>query len=436
MKFEELKLNIESFLNAKPLEEEDIYVENHLANVAEKEMNGCDGILFTDDKNHTQAMRTEIIKKYRDKFVNWKHAFEGFIQRLSEVKTENSSSKTTSELNKLIREKEETMESARVVFSRENNYKDAQTEKEGTHDRYHRMLKDNGGKPPRMTPFWVYLPGLIGVGVVEALINYSTFEEKFDAAGLAMGMTLVIACVFAAVSHVHGGYLKQRHALIGRDVEKSKRNQTYIVQAVASLLLAVALAGLIMIRYYVIQDEISQSPFGNGLPGAGLPGAETEDPSVWALLMPTILFNLAVWGLGTFVSYWVHDARPDFKEAKRDYEKAAKKFRVLDNKLNEEYDQIDAKFTRETSELKNRIEIESKEAQKAQQLISLLEQEHNKMVEATLLRINDGLRQYRNTFVSIAKSKNKLDLKVGAQQFDLDTYLSIEIDFNSHNLSV
>jgi hypothetical protein len=435
MKFEELKLNIESFLSTKRLEEEDVYVENHLVNVAEKEMSGCDDILFTDDNNHTQAMRTEIIKKYRDKFVNWKHTFEGFVQRLSEVKEENSSSKTTSELNKLVRDKEETMESARTVFSRENNYKDAQTEKEGTHSRYHRMLKDNGGKPPRMTPFWVYLPGLIGVGAVEALINYSTFEEKFDAAGLAMGMTLIIAFVFAAVSHVHGGYLKQRHALIGRDVEKSKRNQTLIVQAVASLLLMVALAGLIIIRYYVIQDEINQAPMANSLPGLGLPGAETGEPSVWALLFPTILFNLAVWGLGTFISYWVHDARPDFKEAKRDYEKAAKKFRVLDNKLNEEYDQIEAKFVRETTELKSRIEIESKEALKAQQLISLLEQEYNKMVEASLLRINDGLRQYRNAFVSIAKAKGKLGLKVGAQQIDLDTYLSIDIDFNSQNLA-
>lgn len=435
MKFEELKLNTESFLNSKPLEEEDIYVENHLVSVAEKELNGCDEMLFTDDNNHTQAMRTEIVKRHRDKFVSWKHSAEEYVQRLNEVKEENSSSKTTSELNKLIRDKEDAMESARVVFSRENNYKDAQTEQEATHSRYHRMLKDNGGKPPRMTSFWVYLPGLLGVGAVEALINYSTFEEKFDAAGLAMGMTLIIAFVFAAVSHVHGGYLKQRHALTGRDVEKSRRTQTRIVQGFATLLLMVSLAGLIIIRYYVIQDELNSAPIGNSLPGMSLPGAEIEEASVWALLFPTILFNLAVWGLGTFVSYWVHDARPDFKEAKFSYEKSAKKFRTLDNKLNEEYEQIEAKFTVKTSELKSRIEIESGDAQKAQQLISLLEQQHNKMVQATLLRINDGLRQYRNTFVTLAKSKGKSEIKVGVQHSSLDSYLSVDIDYNSQKLA-
>jgi hypothetical protein len=435
MKFDELKQNIDIFLNKKPLEEESIFVENHLVNIAEKEMNSCDGLLFTDDNHHTQAMRTEIIKSYRDKFVNWKHTFEGFMQRLSEEKRTKSSSKTTSELNKLTHEKDNAKEAVYATFTRENDYKDALNAKYESHNVYEKMRKDNGGRPPRITSFWLYLPGLLGVGIVEALINYSTFEEKFGAAGLAMGMTILAGAVFAAASHVHGGYLKQRRALIGRDVAKGDRNQVWIVQVAATLLLVVTLVAIIWVRYYVIQDELNQTPFGNTLPGIGLPGTDSTGPAVWFLIFPTILFNLAVWGLGTFISYWVHDARPDYKEVKKDYDKAAKKFRLLDNKLNEEYDQIEAKFVKEIAELKSTIEIDSKDAEKAQQLIDLLELEYKKIAEATLLRINDGLRQYRNTFVSIAKLKGNSDLKVGAQHMELDAYLSVNIDYETSKLA-
>ena len=127
----------------------------------------------------------------------------------------------------------------------------------------------------------------------------------------------------------------------------------------------------------------------------------------------------------------MHDAKPLFKEAKKDYDKASKSFSNLENLLHEEYTQLEAKFTKQSNELNNRIEAEIEIANKAEQLKQRLIEEHNKITEATLIRINDGVRQYRNILITKAKQSDKANLIVGAQSMTLDTYLQSNIDLSS-----
>ena len=433
MKFDDLKQDIESFLGAKVLEEAGVLGNNQINNVAERELSGTDGIVFTDDLNHTQGMRDEVVKRFRDRYIDWHNKFESFKLKLKEIKNDNCSSKASIELSRLQKQKDDDIAAARETFERESDYRNAKKNKEETESRYDKMRKDVGGKPPANTPLWIYIPGILVVGIVEAFINFSTFDSKYGAPGLAMGMTLVVALVFAFASHFHGGYLKQRLALTGPDVQQRTKRHTYVVQAVVTAIFVLTVTGLMLVRYQVIQDEMTNMP---SLGSVSLPGQsmETEQASTLELLMPTLLFNLGVWGLGIFISYLVHDARPDYKEAKKDYDAALKAFRHLDNQLNNNFEQIEAKFKKEAVELTNRIQMEEDIVTACEQLSQRLDSEHEKLMRATLLRINDGLKQYRNVFVTIAKQRNLAALKVGAHQLTLDAYLNSKIDIEAKHL--
>jgi hypothetical protein len=433
MSFDDIKPEVERFLSTKPLEAENSFGQKHFEHIAAQELSDTSDVLYTDDLHYTSEMQGQIIKPHRDKLVNWRNLSSNFVQKLQNVISDNSAVKANEELGKLNREKEEAIEERRVIFTRENKYTDAKRDKEASEERYQRMLKDNGGKPPESMAIWLYIPALFFVGLVEAFLNYSTFDAQFDAPALALGMTLIIALTFAFASHFHGGFLKQRYELMGRDVEKRQRQHTLIIQVVVTVFFILVFTGLMMVRYQVIQLELADSPMMmNSLPSAGLPGQTVDngEPSVLELLLPTLLFNLGVWFLGTFISFWMHDAKPLFKEAKKDSDKASKSFSNLENLLHEEYTQVEAKFTKQSNELKNRIEAEIEIANKAEQLNQRLKEEHDKITGATLIRINEGARKYRNILITKAKQSGKTDLKVGAQLMSLDAYLQSNINLS------
>ena len=99
------------------------------------------------------------------------------------------------------------------------------------------------------------------------------------------------------------------------------------------------------------------------------------------------------------------------------------------------YKQIEAKFKKQCEQLKNTIEAEVSIAEQAEQLIQRIENEYNKIIEANVLKINDGLSLYRSTLIAKAKHQGASDLKIGANLVSLDEYLVINIELSNNKLT-
>ena len=307
MSYDDLKQDVERFLGKKTLEESDIFGPQHWEHVAEQEITNSNGIIHLDNSNHTQAMRSEIVQRFRDKIVSWRHKADEFKQQLLAVKSEHSAAKASKELSLLTKEMDEAKEEHRISFTRDNDYGVAKKAHESTSARYEGMLKKNASRPPKTLNMWLYLSALLIVGAVEALINYSTFNSYFGSQGLAYGSTIMVALIFAAASHFHGEFWKQRLDLMGPDVEKRERNHKITVQLIVTTFFLTVFAGLILVRYEVVLEELSSISFGVGLPGVALPGQESiQQPSVFYQTFANYINES--WGLGIRLFYFLLDA--------------------------------------------------------------------------------------------------------------------------------
>ena len=436
MNFDELKSKVEQFIGKKPLDDGDMFGPQHLSHVAEQELSHCKGILHIDESNHTQSMKTEIIQSFRNKVIAWKHEGDDFIHQLEEIKAQCSSSKASKELAVLNHEMDDAKLQKQLSFTRDTAYNEEKQAKNNAEARYEKLLKQNSNRPPKIMVLWLYIPALLLVGLVEAFINFSTFNGYFGSEGLAYGSTIIVALIFAAASHFHGEFWKQRLELMGPDVEKRERRHELVVQLIVTVFFFLVFAGLMMVRYEVVLEQLSAVSVGGGLPGISLPGTEVAaEPSIWQKIMPTLLMNLGVWGLGGFVSYWMHDAKPFFEGAHRNYVKSRKKFNQLDSKLHDEYKQIEAKFSKKFKELQNTIEVEMVIVERINTLIGRINSEYLKIVEFYLIRVNDGLGTYRSTLVAIAKNNGFQEIKVGAHMISIDDYHKANINISNINFS-
>ena len=431
MSFEEIKQDADRFLSEKIIRESEGFTPQQLEHTVESEVMSVTDVAFADNRNRTQGMRDHIIKRHRDDLVEWKHKYDIFIHQLDELKQETTASKATAELNALRKKRDDKKKDCEEQVTRGDAYRNAKKDKNETYERYERMRRENGGKPPRSGSLPLYILSIIGIGSVEALINYSTFDSKFGAPGLAIGATAFVAIAFAFASHFHGAFLKQRLALLGPELEKRVRNNSLIWQLVVTSIFLFAFAAVAIVRYQVVADEMS---FSQIIGGGGLPGIELDSqPSILWLLFPTLLMNLGVWGVGIFISYIVHDAVPGYQEAKKSSDKASKFFGEKEDALNQELDRIDKEFSKNTEELSRRVDEEAKINTRAEQLRERLVKEYNSVLGATEIRLNEGLSQYRTMFVTIAKQK-KQNIKVGAKLLSLDQYLDTSIDFTREEL--
>jgi hypothetical protein len=178
---------------------------------------------------------------------------------------------------------------------------------------------NGGGFPLNLAPVF-YLVPLILLGVGEWYVNYSTFAAKLVPA-FAIAATLVVAAVFAATSHVHGAFIKQISELINPSVPYHHVRDRKIIFVLMTVVLLLALGAIIWLRYIAISEQLGLSEVtGSNVFG----GASTS--KVWSLLLPTVVLNIAIWGVGTFYSWWFHERVPELRECYR--QKAATERRI------------------------------------------------------------------------------------------------------------
>lgn len=201
-----------------------------------------------------------------------------------------------------------------AVWSRYNEidrHKNLAQKRDAQRQRFEQLRQLNGGGFPLNLSPVLYVVPLILLGVGEWYVNYSTFAAKLVPA-FAIAATLVVAAVFAATSHVHGAFIKQISELMNPSVEYHHVRDRKIIFAIMTIVLLLALGAIVWLRYIAIAEQLGLSE----VTGSNVFGGASAS-KVWSLLLPTIVLNIAIWGVGTFYSWWFHERIPELRECYR-----------------------------------------------------------------------------------------------------------------------
>jgi hypothetical protein len=207
--------------------------------------------------------------------------------------------------------------------------------------RFEQLRQLNGGGYPLNLPTILYLIPLIGIGVGEWFVNYNTFAAKLVPA-LAIAATVLVAVVFAVASDIHGAFIKQISEIMHPSVEYRTVIDRKIMFFITTFVLLLALGSITWLRYTAIADQLGLSD----LTGTGVFGGVNAS-KVWSLLLPTIVFNVAIWGIGTFYSWRLHESIPDLRKSYRQMRATDRRIERAKAPFEKEVTRIAASYDRE-----------------------------------------------------------------------------------------
>jgi hypothetical protein len=429
--FSELKQKVDNFINDMSyFDESDHISSSGMSGTAEEELKASGGHLHVDQFNHTDRMHSEYVGPAVRRFHKWDREAEKWEHQLNAKRESLSTAKAKAEVDKIEAEHKQSVDAINQEFN-DGELGQKRKELDEAVDVYEKMRKANGNKPPRKLPFWYFIVLLV-IGAGEWLINYETFAAKFEVVAMSIGMTLLVALSFAAASHFHGEFLKQRVALVGAHVPVPRKRTHYTFQILATLLMLASLVAVVLVRYLVLTEELGSS--GPGLPG-GLPGSESNtQESVFQLLLPTVLLNLAVYLLGLVISYAVHDSVPDYQRAKKDMERAQEEHKRVDKKRQEKVKQVGEEMRAKKQEVGSVYEDNFTESQRCQQLLDQIQARRDKVAKSTLSEANSRAQKYRSILVGEARKLGMDEMVVGPESMSLQQYLEITIDLNKEQI--
>jgi hypothetical protein len=420
--FSDVKTQVETFLSGNSPKSEIVFT-NQMERVAEAELRGIDSYLNIDSDGLTDKMKSEFVNPISDTLSRLKAQAENYIRQLNDIRDNLSSDKINQEIGSIDSDTERAVEAIDERYSNKE-WKDKKKAKEQAEQVYDDMLKANSGKPPTHLPWWYFI-FLMLIGVGEWLINFATFESKFAVTAMAIGMTMLVALAFSAASHFHGEFIKQRIALTGSHVEKSKRRNIYIVQTIVTILFLISFAAVVITRYQVIEDQVTAIPDA-AITLPGFTNTVTRQ-SALQLLVPTLLLNMTVWILGIVISYAVHDSIPGFYRAYVILQKARSSFEKEDRKKREEVEQKRAAGEKAKQELLAKLDYNDKQVKLCDQYAERLRQFIKVSDTSFEKRINDTVNTYRGVLANVARRLNKAAIKIGPKQLSLEQYLEENI---------
>ncbi|MBQ4832191.1 hypothetical protein J8L70_02960 [Pseudoalteromonas sp. MMG010] len=430
---DELKNDFNKLLNDSPIDNANrVQSKEHIELiVAEDVKEAQTGHINTDKNTLSFRIKDATISAIKDRLGRWISERNDAVLRAKAKHSESSASGVDQKSRELHQEAEDAKAKARDQFMQKNHYSDKRREYEQTKQRYENMQAEMGGKPPVPKRMVLYVISILVIGFVEWFINYSTFNIKYPP-GLAAGATMIVALSIAFASHFHGALIKQRVALFAPHRTDTEKRHVLIYQSFFSLLLVFALIVVTYNRYDVLSEQLVNSA-GAMLPS--LPGDTADSASsVWEELMPFIVMNLLVWIVGVAVSFFIHDARPDYQEAKNDYEKAKKDFFSVDNGLKKEVERIEAEFKEKLTGVKNK---QSSASAISKEIVSYLERllkKEEALLTQALSAINDDVHRHQSLLVTEIKKQNLEGVVIGPEQLSVDQFLKMDLKLTMNEL--
>lgn len=418
---DELNTDFEKLINGSPVDEANRHQnQEHLARLVDEEIKEATSsqVIHTDRQYRTSRMADAALKGVEERLGRWAQERNDFLTRANQTKEKGKASEADIKQKQILEEKEEKKAQAKEEYMRNNHYSDLHANYTQTKSRFENMRSEMGGKPPVAKKTMMYVVSILFIGVIEWFINYSTFDAKYPS-GIAFGATILIALSIAFASHFHGALLKQRVALFAAHRAKTEKRQELIKQAFFMFLLLISIAIVTYNRYDVIADQMANMG-GASLPG--LPGAETQEPSVWFELWPFVLMNVLVWILGVGISYMTHDSQPDYQEAMQDYEKAKVKFFKVDNGLKEEEKRIDAEYEVKLKAIKNVQQSSANDSRDMENLLERLRKKEDSVLKQSVGFVNDMLEKHQMMLLTSLRQNNLEAVKIGPDLLDLNAY--------------
>ncbi|MGB0835856.1 MAG: hypothetical protein ACPGR2_15190 [Psychrobium sp.] len=422
---EDLKRSIEKLINESPVDEATKHHDKtHIAQLVQEDVEEAktSGVLHTDKNYRTHRIEEAAIGSIKERIGRWANKRNDVVLQAKGMIAKQSNSELDIKKRQLIEEMEDAKAKATDTYIRDNNYSDLKANFEGTKRRYEDMRAELGGKPPVASRMWLYIIAILFIGCIEWFVNYSTFSFKYPP-GIAFGATIIVALSIATASHFHGGLLKQRLALFANHRTKAEKRQVIIKQCVFSLLLVFALVLVTYTRY----DILLANTLDAG--GVTLPGQEEETESIAGVLTQFVLLNLLVWIVGMAISYFIHDPRPDYQEALKDYEKAKGKFHKADTGLQEEVERIGNEFEDKLKRLTNSLNSHQQDIKELNTELERLAAKETSLISQATHSINNMLEKHHAMVVTEFNSNGLQQTTVGPDALSVD-------DFKKLNISV
>lgn len=433
---EELKRSIEKLINESPVDEATKHHDKtHIAQLVKEDLEEAkaSGILHTDKNYRTHRIEEAAIGSIKERLGRWASKRNDTVLQAKGMIAKQSNSELDIKKRQLTEEMEDAKAKATDTYIRDNNYSDLKANFEGTKRRYEDMRAELGGKPPVASRMWLYIIAILFIGCIEWFVNYSTFSFKYPP-GIAFGATIIVALSIATASHFHGGLLKQRLALFASHRTKAEKRQVIIKQCFFSLLLIFAL----ILVTYTRHDILVSSMLDSG--GVSLPGQEEETESITGVLTQFVLLNLLVWIVGVAISYFIHDPRPDYQEALKDYEKAKAKFHKADTGLQEEVERIGKEFEDKLKRLTNSLNSHQTDIKEVNNTLERLASKEASIITQATNSVNNMLEKHHAMLITEFNSNNLQDVKVGPEALSVDQYraynVSVDADFIRRTLAL
>jgi hypothetical protein len=422
---EELTNDFKKLLNDSPIDEANrAQAQSHIEGLVKEELHeGQQGFINTDKGLLTIRIKDAATSSIKKRMSRWVESRNDVILRTQTLKSKSRSSEVDNKERELIELAEEAKTSARENYMRNHDYNNRRNEFDKASSLYDTMNAEMGGKPPVKSKLGFYVFSILLIGFVEWFINFSTFTYKYPS-GIAFGITVLVALSIAIASHYHGALIKQRLALFASHRKGSEKRQVIYYQLLFTVLLIIALGVVTNARYDVLMGQMVNSG-GAALPG--LPGMNEQASSVWNELIPFVLMNILVWLIGIAISFLIHDSRPDYQESYAYYEKARKRFNIVDKGLKDEEKRIEAEFGIKIKAVKNTHAARINDVEKIQEYIDRLAAKEEGLVKQAVGVINETLERHQSTLVAAMRQEGLENVKFGPKQLSIDDYLNKDL---------
>ncbi len=420
-KKDEVERLVKDLLNFDPLTE---IPERKQPDLVEREaskevQNAPNGQLLLDEHGHTMGMKQIAVQPVVRALTAWRTRRHSVTFELAQASESiRIAFQYEGEKQKLLDQKQAEDSAALEQHKSSGKYRELEEARTRTAERYDRFLAENQGKIPTSYPVTLYVAALFGVGVSEWFINYPTFREAY-VPFVAGAATFLVAAVFAAASHFHGQFLRQRLRMFGDFLQKRERRNNMLFLVFVTVFLAGALFLVGYERYEFIQKQYGLT---TGLTaGRDLLGADGGGDPIISRVIQTVALNLFVWFVGCILSYLFHDPIPGFKEALRDRERALEAFQKFNRPLEEQLKQIKAKFDDELRKIEGRMKAQGSALKEIDILIEKLDHAELGLIDRAVHEIDASLSSYRNSLVHVA-SHMRPQMTFGTQKLPIDQF--------------
>ena len=286
--------------------------------------------------------------------------------------------------------------------------------------RYSRIKEEEGGREPGSFPVVFYVFGLFCIGMAEWFINYSTFRDTYVPL-IAGASTFLIACIFAAASHWHGKFFKQNVRLFQRTRDYRSRINDIIWLSFATIALIAVFSYIGWMRHSFISDQMG---LGAGLGNLDLlsPDSQGMDP-VLAKTMQTLGLNAFVWCVGIFISYFFHDAIPEYREARNRKEKFQKQKEVIEKKLHGQIETIKEAEKQKIQALESRVKAQTSKIRELKDLNTRIEAKAKTLSQRAQSDIEASMKRYKTSLAKHLIDHDKT-IVIGTTKITIDKFMA------------